>query len=329
MLLDGEWRPVRWVSEDHMWVSDSYPDYTVRKVAFQLSSLYSPWLTWGDMAEKFLEAQVHPMKLMNFVNSWLGEPFLAEGARFRSDVVMGLKGGYEKGTLPDGVLGLTCGIDKQKNTFYYVVRGWGAKLNSWLIDYKEVESWEAIDELLNTKYKDKYGREMMIGMAFIDSGDGTSNTDVYNFCALRLDRTRPVKGSSSPLTSIFKHSTINKGEYDGFLRLYLIDTGKCKDFIASRLLKKPSDTGAWLVPEDVDREYADQICSEQKTIKRNKQGKLVETWATIGSHTDNHYLDCEVYAYAAAEANNVQLWGMQPQQQTLANHRRVISRGIS
>ena len=49
-----------------------------------------------------------------------------------------------------------------------------------------------------------------------------------------------------------------------------------------------------------DMEYAKQVTSEHK-VQVKKGDRLVQTWELKVSHTDNHYLDCEVYALAAAD----------------------------
>ena len=55
-----------------------------------------------------------------------------------------------------------------------------------------------------------------------------------------------------------------------------------------------------MVYNGCDMEYAKQVTSEHKVqIKKGEQ--LVQAWELKASHTDNHLLDCEVYAFAAAD----------------------------
>ena len=64
MLKQGEWRAVkkRGVGEPH-------------SVGFRISSLYSIFVTWADVAEEFLKSKDDPEQLQNFANSWLAEPW--------------------------------------------------------------------------------------------------------------------------------------------------------------------------------------------------------------------------------------------------------------
>ena len=48
-----------------------------------------------------------------------------------------------------------------------------------------------------------------------------------------------------------------------------------------------------------DMEYAEQVTAEHKVNVR-KGGRTVPQWVQKHSHGANHYLDCEVYALAAA-----------------------------
>ena len=59
-----------------------------------------------------------------------------------------------------------------------------------------------------------------------------------------------------------------------------------------------------MVYQGCDLEYAEQVTAEHKITERSG-GKEVQRWVLKTSHADNHYLDCEVYAAAAADVLNV------------------------
>ena len=56
-----------------------------------------------------------------------------------------------------------------------------------------------------------------------------------------------------------------------------------------------------MVPEDVDRLYADQIVSEQKVERKSKTGIITYQWEKVTTHAQNHLLDVEVNCALAAE----------------------------
>ena len=85
--------------------------------------------------------------------------------------------------------------------------------------------------------------------------------------------------------------------------LIVVDTGKYKDMIAGRMRKKLDEQGRWTVYAGCDREYAEQVTAEHK-INVKKGGRITQKWEQKHSHGANHYLDCEVYAMAAADIRN-------------------------
>lgn len=300
LLREGEWR------------GEKKSKGRARKVAFHLNSIYSPWLTFGDVAAKFLSSRNDPPLLMNFINSWLAEPWIDKSSRMQSDVVMKKQLPYERGTMPSQAQLLTMGIDVQLDHFWYSVRAWGPHLTSWLVDYGRLETWADIEVVLERNFPDTNGEIHNINLACMDSGYNTD--EVFAFCAHHLGLVVPTKGASNPLKSRYQVSVIDK--FDGFgLRQYLMDTNQLKNFIASRMSIDPGAAGSWNVYRNVDREYCDQICSEQRVEKKDKKGRVTIGWEPISSHAANHLLDCETNNALAAELLGVR-YLMEPEEET-------------
>ena len=87
----------------------------------------------------------------------------------------------------------------------------------------------------------------------------------------------------------------------------MVDTSKYKDRIAARMARK-NGNGAWMVFRGIDDEYAAQVTAEHKINERQANGKIVQKWVPKGSHKENHYLDAEVYAMAAADIRGARTW---------------------
>lgn len=286
MLRDGEW------------VGEKKCSGKVHKVAYHLSSLYSPWLTFGDVAAKFLSSKDTPSLLMNFINSWLAEPWVDKSSRMQSDVVMEKQLPYDRGRMPAEAQILTCGIDVQLDHFWYAVRAWGPHLKSWLVDYGRIETWADVENVVNRNYADMNGEIRNVNLACMDSGYNTD--EVYAFCAQNMNVVVPTKGSSTPLKSRYNVTILDKGKGFG-LRLYTFDPNQLKSFIASRMCIDAGSHGSWNVYQDIDREYCDQICAEQLVEKKDKKGKITTSWEKVSSHAQNHLLDCETNNALAAE----------------------------
>ena len=283
MLRNGEWR------------TENEPDCRVRSVGYHLSSLYSPWIAFGKVAYEFFTSKDFPDQLMNFINSWLAEPWEDKSSKLKSDVVMGKALPYERGRMPEEAQLLTCGIDVQLDHFYFSVRAWGAHMTSWLVDWGRVETWADLETVINRNYADMNGVVRNVNLACYNTDD------VYTFCARHMDVLVPSKGSSLPMKSRYSVTILDKQAAGFGLRLYVMDTNQMKNFIASRMTIDAGAHGSWNVYKGIEREYADQICAEQRVEQKDKKGRVSVVWEKISSHAANHLLDCETNNALAAE----------------------------
>lgn len=291
MLRLGEWRTVKQNTK------------FVRKVAFWMNTLYSPFVRFSEVVKEFLKSKDDPEQLQNFVNSWLAEPWEDTKLKTNADLVMERQTEYEELVVPDWAKMLTGGVDVQENCLYWTIRAWGSYLTSQNIAHGQAFSFQEVERVMNLEYQMLDGTPMVVALALIDSG---YNADlVYDFCVSNSDWALPSKGSSNPMLSHYKMSTVNKTDSRAFgMNLVLVDTGKYKDMIAGRM-KKKNGSGSWMVYAGCDREYAEQVTAEHKVNVKMGNGKVKQEWQLKTSHADNHYLDCEVYALAAADALGV------------------------
>lgn len=289
MLRSGIWKDEK-TGEEYKKIKSGK-----RKIAFAINAIYSPWIRFGDVAYEFTSSKDYPEKLMNFVNSWLAEPWEQTEVKMNSSIVLNRQSKFEENVVPDDALIISAGIDVQKNSFYYAVRAWGAYMTSWGITHGQAFSWQELEEILNRPFEKVNGELMQVNLAAIDSGDQTD--DVYDLCAMNQDWLVPVKGSSRPLLSRYKMSMIDKVNSKAHgMRLYIVDGGQYKDMIAARL-NRPNGRGSFMVYDGCDAEYAEQLCAEEKVPGKN--GAFI--WQPKAAHIDNHFLDCEVYAGLAAD----------------------------
>lgn len=299
MLKTGEWRPVTFDTKEGAWHPATMPEGRARKVGYHLNSIYSPWVTFGEVAAQFIESKDFPEKLQNFINSWLGEPWREKAAVMNSDVILKKSWVHKRGIVPKEAQIITAGADVQLDHMWYTIRAWGPRLTSWLVEYGRVETWDELEEvILHRRYLNEYEQERIVNLAMIDTGYRTD--EAYDFCAMFPGICLPGKGSSKKLNAPYTVSTIEKEIHKG-MKLYIIDTEYFKDFIAGRLTKNPGDLGAWMVFEDCPREFAEHITAEHKVSEKDRKGRIIQTWKPIGSHAMNHLLDCSVMDACAAE----------------------------
>ena len=300
MLKLGEWRTVR------------HNTKYVRNVAFWINTLYSPFVRWSDIAKEFLVSKDDPEDLQNFVNSWLAEAWEDTKLKTSAELVLERQTELPAYVVPQWTKLLTAGVDVQENSLYWSIRAWGEFLTSQNIAHGQSLSFEEIDRIMNMQYMTEEGDPMVVNLCLIDSGDQTDI--VYDFCALHSDYALPVKGSSHAQLSHYKLSMVNKTDSRAYgMQLVLVDGGRYKDMIAGRL-QRPNGKGSWMVYSGCDMEYATQVTAEHK-VNVKTPGGTKQVWQKKSSHADNHYLDAEVYALAAADVMGVRTLHLVEEQQ--------------
>lgn len=285
-----------------------YLDHELPDLSFWVSGLMSPWRPFGAAAKTIFEAKKSgdPKKEQAVINTEFGQVYKHKGQAVDWHVVADLKLGYERGSVPSGVKVLTIGVDTHKERLNFVVRGWGVNYESWLIDSGElwgptrfIDSpvWRQLADIMATPYGD-----MPIVMGLIDSGykpnddEPAPSSTVYQFC-YKNKRMFPAKGHDTRTRS---HSasqidvTHNGKIVKGGLQLWHLDSDFFKSFIYSRMEWPEDQPGGFHLPSDIDDEYCKQLVSEVRRVLPSGKPK----WEKI--RRDNHYLDCEMQAAAAA-----------------------------
>lgn len=290
MLPRGEWRVVR------------HNTKYVRNVAFWINTLYSPFVRWADIAKEFLMTKDDPEAFQNFVNSWLAEPWEDTKLKTSAELVLERQTEVPEFVVPSWTKMITGGVDVQETSLYWTVRAWGDFLTSQNIAHGQALSFEEVDRIMNLEYMTEDGEPLLVNLCLIDSGDQTDT--VYDFCVYHSEYALPVKGASHAQLSHYKLSKINReGSSANGMTLVMVDGDKYKDMIAGRM-RKPNGRGSWMVYSGCDYEYAMQVTNEHK-VNVKSGGTVRQVWRPKYSHADNHYLDCEVYAMAAADIMGV------------------------
>ena len=220
---------------------------------------------------------------------------------------------YARGEVPADVIYLTLAADVQRHSIPWVIRGWGARASSWLVNYgylrgdtSEEEIWLALGDLVAQPVGG-----LPIKLAFIDSGFRPGKTDtlplnrVYEFCRRFIRRVRPTKGSSAPMRTPLIISKIEVRRKDGRaaqfgLDLVRLDTDHWKSWVHERLRWPVDHVGGWHVFRGVDDDYCHQIVSEARL--KLPTGRV--EW--VQRSRDNHFFDCEAMQAAAGYLLNVQ-----------------------
>ncbi|HSG20904.1 MAG TPA: terminase gpA endonuclease subunit, partial [Burkholderiaceae bacterium] len=278
------------------------------------SGLCSPFVTWGQRAETYLTA-LHSGdhgRIQTAMNAGFGEchAMTASGDVPDWQEILERRQPYRPGDVPAGGLRLVMGVDVQKFSLVYVIRAFGARGTSWLIDNGQLygpteddDVWSALADLMLTQVGG-----LQIEKVFIDSGFRPDKPElgnehkVYEFCRRYSWLCSPTKGrdQQSPPYRVSKIEV----KPDGKKALYSIDlvtlsTDFFKSLVMSRIRTPADQPGAFHVHEAITEEYCKQLTSEARVVI---EGKPV--WVKRSRH--NHYLDCEALCAAIGYTMNVQ-----------------------
>lgn len=293
MLRSGEWRAV------------NESQSKVRSVSYHLSSIYSPWVTFGDVAYEFKNSKDTPATLMNFINSWLAEPWKSSKTKSTQNLEF-TQSSYPCGVVPDKAVLLIASVDVQLDHFWWEVRAYAPGVKSYLIDYGQASTWEDLEEIIiNREYPSEYGEPRQVMKAGIDSGFRTD--EVYQFCSRFPEVCIPVKGSSnhSTMAAPYTMTSLEKGVVGG-LKLYVLNTDYWKDFIFARMIRPADEDSTIHLYKNCPQEYSDHLRSEEKQEIRNvKTGAVTVQWKPLTSHPVNHLLDTCTYNAAVADIAGV------------------------
>lgn len=328
MLAGGKWvRQGQSIDADGEIVGE--PTVTGIK-GYQLSKLYSPFRTFGDVASEFVKRRGQVDRA--FVNGDLGEPWSEVGERADDDLIItsatsAIEGekGYKLGEVPAGVTVITGSIDVQSDVCYWQIVGWGSGEAHWLLDYG-VEScpevmgrdlkaegdaevrrslldnnWALMDKIVDRRLtRQEDGQPVGVAAWSIDSGHRTG--EVYRFAARHPGRVVAAKGSDQ-ISNPWQLSASDPAKFkmESSVPLLLFNANHWRDEAWSKMHRVPPAWGAWRWPKDVGREYSRQMASEQRVKKKLSNGKFKYVWQMRPGRKDNHWWDCTVQDLAVAD----------------------------
>lgn len=312
MVAAGDWRQTERDEDD--------PPLDLAHRSFHIWAAYSfsPNAAWGQLAKEFVETKGDREKLKTFINTALGETWKEQGEAPDWERLYARRETYEIGKVAAGVRFLTAGVDVQKDRFVYEVVGWGVNKESWSIDAgvlpaetADLKNWAVLDGLLNSAYERVDGEgSMSILMLAVDSGYNTQNA--YNWGRAhernRVIATKGVAGARTMLVPPTPVDVQHKGQR--IARGYKVwplgvDIAKAELYGWLRLVPETTDAGAVYpqgyahFPEHAP-EFFKQLTAEILVTVVNKRTHQKKTeWQALPNR-ENHYLDCRIYARAAA-----------------------------
>ena len=259
-------------------------------ISCHISALYSPQMTWGEIAKLFLQKQSTPGGLHDFRNTYEGLPFENRAASVREDAILDLRSGYRLREIPAEVTSggstalLTLCADPGEKQTHWSVEARNDQGESWVVDYGTVLSVEDLitPEFLAARRYQLPGSEELIApvAGLIDSGFLTER--VYSVCAKSGGLYYPSKGSESTFGNYAVTSI--KGLN---LLLYTYGDTIYKTYLYLERIKKKLPPRLHL-PEDVGRDFIDGHTGQQ--MLENKNSRISPFyWKKVAN---DHFGDC-------------------------------------
>lgn len=300
-VADGRWRAKRMSPRP-------------RVIGFHLPAMLSSSVSLSDILAKWIRAKRSdsPDLMMDFRNGDLARPYRPTELAASEEQILSRKAMHlPSQTVPAEAVALTCGIDTQKDHFWFVVLAWATDMRCWLVDYGQLREWEDVEALVHeTAYpvQGRPGEEMGIWRAAIDSGGNSSEhgvltrtEEVYAWCReMGGGRVFPCKGRSREHHVPVSWTVVDKlprsgRAIPGGLTLYLLDVHYLKTLVFKRL--QPDARQPMRLHAQTGSDYARQITAER--LVRGRDGRL--RWEELSR--ENHYLDCTVLAHACADGS--------------------------
>ena len=261
-----------------------------------------------------------------FVNTRMGKSYEYGESDIDVEALEDKASDYALGSVPDGGLLLTAGVDVQHDRLHILIRAWGRNEQSWLVDrvvlygttsQKSDPVWQELTKTLWRPYKHVSGGLLTVSAVSLDTSDGVTSDAAYSWVAPRQKNgVMGIKGSNNHDAPIYKSArqnkqkrkTESKAERYG-VDIYSVGTQAAKDLIIgygdqTGRLRLTQGAGAMFWPADVDIDYYSQLLGEIKAPHRTIKNRLV--WQQKAGQAVED-LDCEVYALHAARRMRVHL----------------------
>jgi phage terminase large subunit GpA-like protein len=278
------------------------------------SGLCSPFVSWGQRAETYLTAlqSGDQNRIQTAMNAAFGECYsmTASGDVPEWQEIMERRLPYRQGEIPTGGLRLVMGVDVQKFSLVYVIRAFGSRGTSWLVENGQLygptdddDVWSALADLMMQPIAG-----MQIEKVFIDSGfrpdkpEQGNEHKVYEFCRRFSWLCSPTKGKDiqTPPYRVSKIEVKPDGKRALYsIELVILSTDFFKSLVISRIRTPMTAPGAFFVHDQVSEDYCKQLTSEARILVEGKPRWVRRSKA-------NHFLDCEALCAAIGYALNVQ-----------------------
>ena len=279
-------------------------------VSYHISALYSLTRPWWRIVQRFIEAGKNPEKLQVFYNLDLGLPFEERTGGVEYQQVHRLRDDrIQKNFVPKEALFMTCAADVQRNRIEAEIKAYGDRFRCWGIDHRVFYGntndiydpcWQQFRAIKDEVFTDN----RRIDIQIVDSGDGETQSAVYDFCEIFGDGIiLPLKGLAVTERTKEKVRVSDLKDYNN-ISLVEIYVDLYKNILARYFSQEESfddnhyPDGWHTFANSYTDEYFRQLTTEQRVKATTPGGSVKIRWV---QHGRNEAFDLNVYNLAAAD----------------------------
>jgi hypothetical protein len=273
-----------------------FPRTQTSAASFQWPRRVDISYTFAENLARFLEAERcgNPVALKTFYNEDEAQFYTIKAEKRDTSWLLKRCLPYKiaDDIIPNGVIIVLCGIDTQDNGFYFILRGFGAGKESWLLDTGFIACdmtkdppYEDVVALVRKRITKKTlvtstGRHCIINAMTIDRGGHMAQ--YVDQIAAGFDNCRAYIGSKDKLHPLAKLGKDN------------ILWGNTQNL--SKRVGLDAEKDNWHLPEDIPQDYLHQFVKQYQKEETDRFSNTTYRWIHGGK---DHLRDCENYIYAA------------------------------
>lgn len=297
-------REARWVAAN--------PAMSRYHRSFAFWAAHSPLKSFEFIARSWITARGEPDSEKTWYNDVAGCAYQVKGeAPPAKELRDRAASGHTRGTIPQGGLIVTAGVDVNGEWLNWQVVAWTRDHRRFVVDYGRIDGaiadakvWEALDALIASQWRHASGRRVGLDMLAIDGNAWTE--DVWTWAkkhpVSRVVMVRGVDGDDKPLLArVKKERSRRTGKILAYQRrFYNFATSILKWSLYRNLARQdPLQAGYVGFPAGLDDRYFDELTAEKRIEKRLKGGLTSFGW-DLPSGERNEALDTMIQAEAAA-----------------------------
>jgi phage terminase large subunit GpA-like protein len=278
----------------------------------QLSSLYSLFYGWGDIAAEFVASRKNPTKLQSFVTDWLAETWKPYRTKSEpEDVADRLSVEDAKpGVIPKWATWLFAAVDVQEEYFKWLTVACGPGERLAIVDRGSCDTWEEVySQCVDRRipHEDGLG-ELLPAVVAIDDGHRTPEVHAHCKAWSRPDRlVMPFKGANTdcngePFVKVIigpdtKHKS--KPMRRQALRARGLVRVRHNPFCYESIIQKqidqlkPGDEGSLSIPAELaaDMDFVEELCNGTISDTPSKMSPDKYLWCKRWPEQANDFRD--------------------------------------